>query len=156
MEISDDIKLGTRITLQVSEGGCDDCFFAKLDYDLRVDCCYRIKCQATRRKDKKNVAFKLVESSATEPNMHIEHKKTAMNSKKHNNREQAIQGFLKGLWHLTNEMPKCSKWILTQFLNDDNDIVFDIDNITSLIKWKEYVKECRIIKWLYVDDILPQ
>ena len=63
MEISDDIKLGTRITLQVSEGGCDDCFFAKLDYDLRVDCCYRIKCQATRRKDKKNVAFKLVPPS---------------------------------------------------------------------------------------------
>ena len=68
----------------------------------------------------------------------------------------AINEFLKDLWHLTNEMPKCSKWILTQFLNDDNDIVFDIDNITSLIKWKEYVKECRIIKWLYVDDILPR
>lgn len=53
MEISDDIQLGTRITLQVFEGGCDDCFFAKLDYDLRVDCCYRIKCQAMSRKDKK-------------------------------------------------------------------------------------------------------
>ena len=64
MEISDDIQLGTRITLQVSEGGCDDCFFAKLDYDLRVDCCYRIKCQSTRRKDKKNVSFKLLDSSA--------------------------------------------------------------------------------------------
>lgn len=75
MEISDDIQLGTRITLQVSEGSCDDCFFAKLDYDLRVDCCYRIKCQAARRRDKKNVAFKLVESSATMPNMPIEHKK---------------------------------------------------------------------------------
>ncbi len=75
MEISDDIQLGTRITLQVSEGGCDDCFFAKLDYDLRVDCCYRIKCQAMSRKDKKNVKFKLVESSATEPNMPIEPKK---------------------------------------------------------------------------------
>lgn len=75
MEISDDIQLGTRITLQVSEGGCDDCFFAKLDYDLRVDCCSRIKCQAARRKDKKNVAFKLVESSANEPNKPIEPKK---------------------------------------------------------------------------------
>ena len=79
-----------------------------------------------------------------------------MNSKKHNNREQAIQGFLKELWHLANEQPKYSKWIMTQFLDDDNNIVFEIDNITSLIKWKEYVKECRIIKWLYVDDILPQ
>lgn len=76
MEISDDIQLGSRVTLQVSEGGCDDCFFAKLDYDYRVDCCYRIKCQAERRKDKKNVAFKLFEGSATEPNMPIEHKKT--------------------------------------------------------------------------------
>ena len=37
MEISDDIQLGTRITLQVSEGSCDDCFFAKLDYDYRID-----------------------------------------------------------------------------------------------------------------------
>lgn len=74
MEISDDIQLGTRVILQVSEGGCDDCFFAKLDYDYRVDCCYRIKCQAERRKDKKNVAFKLFESSATEPNMPVEPK----------------------------------------------------------------------------------
>ena len=79
-----------------------------------------------------------------------------MNSKKHNNREQAIQGFLKDLWHLANEKPKSSKWIMTQFLNDDNDIVFEIDLVTSLTKWKEYVKEYRIIKWLYVDDILPQ
>lgn len=78
MEISDDIQLGTRITLQVSEGGCDDCFLAKLDYDYRMDCCYRIKCQGTRRQDKKNVAFKLVESSATEPNMPVEHKNCAL------------------------------------------------------------------------------
>ena len=72
MEISDDIQLGTRITLQVSEGGCDDCFFAKLDDAHPVNCSYRIKCQATRKKKKKNVAFKLLESSANEPNMHIE------------------------------------------------------------------------------------
>ena len=57
MEISDDIQLGTRITLQVIEGGCDDCFFAKLDYDLRVDCCRRIKCNPNERKDRKRVKF---------------------------------------------------------------------------------------------------
>lgn len=61
MEISDDIQLGTRITLQVSEGSCDDCFFSGLDYDLRVDCCYRIKCTSTQRKDKKNITFKLID-----------------------------------------------------------------------------------------------
>lgn len=68
----------------------------------------------------------------------------------------AINEFLKDLWHLTNEMPKCSKWILTQFLDDDNDIVFEIDVAVPLIEWREYVKKYRIIKWLYVDDILPQ
>ena len=72
MEISDDIQLGTRITLQVFEGGCDDCFFAKLDYDLRVDCCKRIKCQATRRKDKKNVAFKLLSNQSASMNNTLE------------------------------------------------------------------------------------
>ena len=61
MEISDDIQLGTHITLQVSEGGCDDCFFAKLDYDLRVDCCKRVKYTSTQRKDKKNITFKLID-----------------------------------------------------------------------------------------------
>lgn len=25
-----------------------------------------------------------------------------------------------------------------------------------LIEWREYVKKYRIIKWLYVDDILPR
>lgn len=45
---------------------------------------------------------------------------------------------------------------MTQFLNDYNDIVFEIDVSVPLIEWREYVKKYRIIKWLYVDDILPQ
>lgn len=60
MNIDDDIKLGTRITLQVTEGGCDDCFFHGLDYNLRVDCCKRIRCTHMERKDRKDVAFKLI------------------------------------------------------------------------------------------------
>lgn len=45
---------------------------------------------------------------------------------------------------------------MTQFLDDDNDIAFEIDIAGPLIEWKEYVKEYRIIKWLYIDDILPR
>ena len=45
---------------------------------------------------------------------------------------------------------------MTQFLDDDNNIVFEIDVAVPLIEWRGYVKKYRIIKWLYVDDILPR
>lgn len=57
MEISDDIQLGTRITLQVSEGGCDGCFFDELQSDIYENPCRRIKCTPNERKDRKRVKF---------------------------------------------------------------------------------------------------
>lgn len=68
----------------------------------------------------------------------------------------AINEFLKDLWHPANEQPKHSKWIMTQFLDDDNDIAFEIDIAGPLIEWREYAKKYRIVKWLYVDDTLPR
>lgn len=68
----------------------------------------------------------------------------------------AINEFLKDLWHPVNEQPKHSKWIMTQFLDDDNDIAFEIDIAGPLIEWREYAKKYRIVKWLYVDDTLPR
>lgn len=59
MDISTEYPIGTRITLEVVEGACDDCFFSSLDYDNLIDCCKRVKCASCQRKDKKNIIFKL-------------------------------------------------------------------------------------------------
>lgn len=65
MDISDEIPVGAHLTLELvaTEGdSCRGCFFEDLDSDIDIDCCQRIKCGATQRKDRKNVIFKLVEN----------------------------------------------------------------------------------------------
>ena len=70
--------------------------------------------------------------------------------------EWAINEFLKDLWHDASEEPKVSKWIVTRFLNDDNDLVYEVDLNVNIRDWKTYVQQYRIVKWLYIDDILPK
>lgn len=58
----DEVELGAKITLEVVESeDCKGCYFADLDFDINIDCCKNIKCGSSKRKDKKNVIFKLVE-----------------------------------------------------------------------------------------------
>ena len=66
----------------------------------------------------------------------------------------AINKFLNGLWHDASEEPKVSKWIVTRFLNDDNDLVYEVDLNINIRDWKTYVQQYRIVKWLYIDDLL--
>ena len=39
---------------------------------------------------------------------------------------------------------------MTQFLDDDNNIVFEIDLAVPLIEWRGYVKKYRIVKSGYM------
>lgn len=77
-----------------------------------------------------------------------------MNSKKHYNREQAIQGFLKGLWHDASEKPVISEhgMILVE-LNDITACKYSLWRSTStyecLSNNKGYIR-----RWLYIDDLL--
>lgn len=68
----------------------------------------------------------------------------------------AINEFLEDLWYDASEEPKVSKWIVTRFLNDDNDLVYEVDLNVNIRDWKTYVQQYRIVKWLYIDDILPK
>ena len=68
----------------------------------------------------------------------------------------AIKEFLKDLWHGIKEEPKKGKWIVTRYLNDDNDYVYEVDINTSTTPWKEYARKYRITQWLYIDDLLPK
>lgn len=68
----------------------------------------------------------------------------------------AINEFLEDLWHDASEEPKVSKWIVTRFLNDDNDLAYEVDLNVNIRDWKTYVQQYRIVKWLYIDDILSK
>jgi len=68
----------------------------------------------------------------------------------------AMQEFLKDLWHGIKEGPKKGKWIVTRYLNDDNDYVYEVDINTSTTPWKEYARKYRITQWLYIDGLLPK
>lgn len=68
----------------------------------------------------------------------------------------AINEFLKDLWHDASEEPKVSKWIVTRFLDDDNDLAYEVDLNVNIRDWKTYVQQYRIVKWLYIDDLLSK
>ena len=68
----------------------------------------------------------------------------------------AIQEFLKDLWHDIKEEPRKGKWIVTRYLNDGNDYVYEVDLNTSIMSWEEYTRKYRITQWLYIDDLLPK
>lgn len=70
--------------------------------------------------------------------------------------EWAINEFLEDLWHDASEEPKVSKWIVTRFLDDDNDLAYEVDLNVNIRDWKTYVQQYRIVKWLYIDDLLPK
>lgn len=55
--MNEDYAIGSTITLKVEEGDCEKCVFNSLDYDIRFDCCAKIKCDSGQRKDGKNIHF---------------------------------------------------------------------------------------------------
>lgn len=68
----------------------------------------------------------------------------------------AIGQFLKDLWHDIKEEPRKGKWIVTRYLNDDNDYVYEVDLNTSIMSWEEYTRKYRITQWLYIEDLFPK
>lgn len=63
----------------------------------------------------------------------------------------AINEFLKDLWHPASEEPKGNSNIL--FKTADN--WFDTDS-RDIFSWKDMLKHLRVVKWLYIDDLLPK
>lgn len=60
----EELPINSEITLRTIEDTdetCIDCFFDELSRDMYTNCCTRIKCSKTERKDGKSVKFKLVE-----------------------------------------------------------------------------------------------
>lgn len=68
----------------------------------------------------------------------------------------AQEEFKKSLWHDASEEPEKNKLIIEKIF-DEHGYDYELDCPTySCRTWVEMVKIFDIIKWCYLDDILPQ
>lgn len=69
----------------------------------------------------------------------------------------AINEFLKNLWHPIEEKPERNTPYLTQLLPAspfETSIPFETFSDSEL--WERYLKDKSIIRWCYIDDLLPK
>ena len=57
----------------------------------------------------------------------------------------------------TEKAPNYKKWILIEWQDGyDGCIKYETDYLYSCVNWKNYVKRNNIIKWCYIDSLLPK
>lgn len=66
------------------------------------------------------------------------------------------QGFKDGanwrinsVWHDAREKPRRNKWYIAQI--GDN----AFDTFTDSVNWKSYARSLNIIRWAYIEDLIP-
>lgn len=75
--------------------------------------------------------------------------------RKSNCREDFIAGAdwrINSVWHKVEELPKLNTWFLAQIGNDCFD-TFTMRVDTD--RWKRWCKGMNIIRWAYIEDLLP-
>lgn len=75
--------------------------------------------------------------------------------------KDAINEFLKGLWHHADEEPKKNRIVLTdtQSIMDKGRICWLTVKLTEngfVRNWSNYAKVTKITRWLYIDDLFPK
>lgn len=70
---------------------------------------------------------------------------------------EAINEFLKDLWHPAEEEPDKSKSdIITLGFDNDAYLQFKESILWNKESWRHSISRCQIIKWAYLSDILPK
>lgn len=69
--------------------------------------------------------------------------------------DDAIDWFKQSIWHDAKEEPEEHKFIVTQWLHE-GEICYETDRTQPKVEWQNHVTENNIIKWCYVEDILPK
>lgn len=67
-----------------------------------------------------------------------------------------VEWFKKALWHDASEMPEIDKPLIIQYISLMNEVSYLKDRRIAKYPWELNVKELRIIKWCYFDDLLPK
>ena len=65
----------------------------------------------------------------------------------------AQEEFVKSLWHDASEEPMQNRLIIA--LSKAQMVVYDFE-FTKENKWKKNFQQCKIVRWAYLDDILPK
>lgn len=68
---------------------------------------------------------------------------------------EGAKWFKEALWHNAKEEPDIHKCILVQFRSKDR-ICYETDIIEHKYDWQYTVRYYNVIKWCYVEDILPK
>lgn len=68
---------------------------------------------------------------------------------------RGIEWFKETIWHDAKEEPEEHKFIITQWLHE-GEICYEADRTQPKVDWQNHVVENNIIKWCYVDDLLPK
>ena len=61
---------------------------------------------------------------------------------------------LESIWHDASEKPGAKEWLLIQFGEDDYDVL-SLDDL-YIDMWCTWCKTYNVIRWAYVDDLLPK
>lgn len=56
---------------------------------------------------------------------------------------------INSVWHDASEKPRRNKWYIAQI--GDN----AFDTFTDSVNWKSYARSLNIIRWAYIEDLLP-
>ena len=70
--------------------------------------------------------------------------------------KDGIEWFKKALWHDAKEEPETDKKIIVQHKDFFDDINYEVVMHYAASSWQYNVAENNIIKWCYVDDLLPK
>ena len=64
--------------------------------------------------------------------------------------------FKEAIWHDAKEEPEIDKTLIIQYTGIMNEVSYDKDRHVAICPWELNVKGLRILKWFYMDDILPK
>lgn len=69
---------------------------------------------------------------------------------------RGIEWFKEAIWHDASEEPEYRKPIIVKRISNIIEGTYVVDAYCNIFPWKKYADVYGIIKWCYIEDILPK
>lgn len=70
--------------------------------------------------------------------------------------KDGIEWYKEAIWHDASEKPEYRKPIIIKRISNTIGGTYVVDVYCNVIPWKSYANVYDIIKWCYIEDILPK